>query len=141
MPNYDFVCLDCKQQFAVFVTFAEYGKQKVVCPNCRSEKIQRCIGRIRVARSDESHLEDLGDADNLDRLEDDPKAMGKMLRKMRSEIGEEAGPEFDEVVGRLESGQSPQEIEGSMPEFGNAMDSGLGDGGIPSSGMGNDDDL
>lgn len=134
MPNYDFVCLDCKQRFTLFFTFAEYGTQKVICPFCQSEKNQRRIGRVRIARSDDSHLEDLGDVGNLDRLEDDPKAMGKMLRKMRSQIGEDAGPEFDEVVGRLESGQSPQEIENSMPEFGEGAGMGM-----PSPGMGEDD--
>jgi hypothetical protein len=41
-----------------------------------------------------------------------------MMRKMGSELGEETPPEFDEVVGRLESGESPDEIEESMPDLG-----------------------
>lgn len=134
MPNYDFVCLDCKQRFTRFFTFTEYGTKKVICPFCQSEKSQRRIGRVRIARSDESHMDDLGDVENLDRLEDDPRAMGKMLRKMRSQVGEDAGPEFDEVVGRLEAGQSPQEIENSMPEFGEGADAD-----IAPSGMGGDE--
>lgn len=129
MPNYDFNCRNCGQKFTLFFTFAEYGKRKAVCPFCKSENTIRRIGRIRIARSDESHMDDLADGENLDRLEDDPRAMGKMLRKMKSEMGEDAGPEFDEVVGRLESGQSPQEIEDNMPEFGKAMDAGM-DGGL-----------
>ena len=36
-----------------------------------------------------------------------------MMRKMSSEMGEDMGPEFDEVVGRLEAGQSPEDIEAS----------------------------
>jgi hypothetical protein len=36
-------------------------------------------------------------------------------------LGEEVPPEFDEVVGRLESGESPEEIEESMPDLGGGL--------------------
>jgi len=39
------------------------------------------------------------------------------MRKMSAETGEDLGPEFDEVVGRLEAGESPEKIEESMPEL------------------------
>ena len=39
------------------------------------------------------------------------------MRKMSKETGEDLGPEFDEVVGRLEAGDSPENIEKSMPEL------------------------
>ncbi len=54
----------------------------------------------------------------LEGLENDPQAMGKMMRKMGKEMGEDVPPEFNEVVDRLESGQSPQDIESSMPDLG-----------------------
>jgi hypothetical protein len=54
-------------------------------------------------------------------LEEDPKALGKMMRKMSNEMGEDLGPEFGEVIGRLEAGQSPEEIEKSMPDLGESM--------------------
>jgi hypothetical protein len=46
---------------------------------------------------------------------------------MGRELGEEMPPEFDEVIDRLESGQSPEEIEESMPE----LAEGLGGAGGP----------
>jgi hypothetical protein len=39
------------------------------------------------------------------------------MRKMSDEVGEEMPQEFDEVMDRLESGQSPEEIEESMPDL------------------------
>jgi len=60
------------------------------------------------------------DFSGFDGLEDDPKAMGQMMRKMGKEMGEELPPEFDEVVGRLEAGQSPEEIESAVPNLGEA---------------------
>jgi hypothetical protein len=49
--------------------------------------------------------------------ENDPKSLGRWMRKMSAEVGEDLGPEFDEVVGRLEAGESPEDIESSMPEL------------------------
>ncbi|MCL4560014.1 MAG: zinc ribbon domain-containing protein [Chloroflexi bacterium] len=118
MPTYDFRCLNCRRSFDVYLSYQEYGEKKIVCPYCESEQVTRKIGRIRVARSEDSHLENLADPSNLDGLEDDPRALGRMMRKMSSEVGEEMGPEFDEVVGRLEAGQSPEEIEKHIPDLG-----------------------
>ena len=41
-----------------------------------------------------------------------------MMRKMGNEMGEQVPPEFNEVVDRLEKGQSPEEIEKEMPDLG-----------------------
>ena len=60
------------------------------------------------------------DFSGFEGLEDDPKAMGQMMRKMGKEMGEDMPPEFDEVVGRLESGESPEAIEKAIPDLGGA---------------------
>jgi hypothetical protein len=66
--------------------------------------------------------------------EEDPKALGRWLRKMGREVGEEMPPEFDEVIDRLEAGQSPEEIEESMPDLVDGLE---GMGGA--AGLGGDD--
>lgn len=132
MPNYQYRCLNCARRFEVFMTYAEYGKQAVHCSHCQSENVQRRIGRIRIARSEDSRLDDLAGSESLEGLEDDPKALGRMMRKMGSEMGEDLGPEFNEVIGRLESGQSPDDIEKAMPDLAggeNGMDGLAGAGG------------
>lgn len=133
MPNYDYRCVDCRRRFDVFLSYSEYGKIVVQCPHCKSTNVQRRIGRIRVARSDQSVLENMADPTNLAGIEDDPRSLGKMMRQMSSQMGEDMGPEFNEVVHRLESGQSPDEIEKQMPDLGaesggeNAGLGGMGD--------------
>jgi hypothetical protein len=48
---------------------------------------------------------------------------------MSRETGEDLGPEFSEVVGRLESGQSPEQIEKDLPDLGTGdLGGGLGGG-------------
>ena len=122
MPNYTYSCLDCKKQFSVFMTYSEYDNRKIVCSYCKSENVQRRIGRIRIAHSEESRLENLADPSALEGLEDDPRALGKMMRQMSTEMGEDMGSEFDEVIDRLESGQSPDEIEEAIPDLGSDME-------------------
>jgi hypothetical protein len=77
--------------------------------------------KVRIAKSEDSRMESMADGfSGFEGLEDDPKAMGKMMRKMGKEMGEDLPPEFDEVVGRLEAGQSPEEVEKALPDLGNA---------------------
>lgn len=126
MPNYEYRCLDCKRRFEVYLSYDEYGNQSVQCAYCNSEDVQRRIGRVRIAKSEESRLENLADPSSLAGLEDDPKALAKMMRQMGSEMDEDLGPEYEEVLDRLESGQSPDEIESSMPDLGS--EGGMGGG-------------
>ena len=129
MPLYDYTCLNCHQRFDVFMSFSEYGTRPVTCPHCSSRDVRRGIPHVRVAKSDDSRLDslsvDLSDPSALAGLENDPQAMGRMMRKMGNEMGEEAPPEFNEVVDRLEKGQRPEEIEKDMPDLG---EGGLGGG-------------
>lgn len=117
MPTYQYQCKECNKRFDVFMTYNEYGSVPVSCPKCGSDEVTHRIGRIRIAKSEDNRLEDLADPSMLDGLDDDPKALGKMMRKMSQEMGEDMGPEFDEVIDRLESGQSPEDIESAMPDL------------------------
>jgi len=74
---------------------------------------------VRIAKSEDSRMESMAnDFSGFEGLEEDPKAMGQMMRKMGREMGEEMPPEFDEVVDRLESGESPEDIEKAIPDLG-----------------------
>jgi len=119
MPTYDYRCDDCGRRASSYLSYEEYGKKTVHCPHCGSGEMRRLIHRVRFARSEEARLESLADPDAWgDFDESDPRSMARMMRKMGEELGEDMPPEFDEVVGRLEAGESPEEIEQSMPELG-----------------------
>lgn len=127
MPNYQYRCLNCKRRFEVYMTYSQYGQKAVSCPNCGSDQVERRIGRIRFARSEDSRLEDFSDPSSLAGLEDDPRALARMMRKMSHEMDEDLGPEFHDVVDRLEAGQSPEEIEKAMPDLAEGGDDFGGD--------------
>lgn len=119
MPTYDYICNNCQKRFDMFMTFSEYGKKPVKCSFCGSDKVRRRMTKVRIAKSDDNRMESMSDdLSGLEGLEDDPKALGQMMRKMGHQMGEEMPAEFDEVVDRLEAGQSPEEIESALPDLG-----------------------
>src|SRR5512140_3473042 len=125
MPTYDFFCENCQQRFDVFMTYSEYGKKPVLCEHCGSNHVRRRMTKVRIAKSEDSRMENMVDESALQGLEDDPKALGQMMKKMGREMGEDLPPEFDDVVARLEAGQSPEESESALPDLG------AGEGGGP----------
>ena len=118
MPTYDFVCENCQQRFDVFMSYSEYGTKPVQCVHCGSGNVRRRMTKVRIAKSEDSRMENMMDESALEGLEDDPKALGQMMKKMGKEMGEDLPPEFDDVVDRLEAGQSPEEIESALPDLG-----------------------
>jgi putative FmdB family regulatory protein len=115
MPTYEYRCQECRQRFEIFLTYADYDNKPITCPKCGSGNIKRLIGKVRIAKTEDRRIEEMVDPSQLSGIEDDPKALGQLMRRMGTEMGEEMDPELDEVVSRLESGQEPDQIEKEMP--------------------------
>lgn len=118
MPTYEFRCNDTGKRFEVtFKTIADYDPAQVRSPFTHSANVTRLIRRVAIKKGG-GHLNALmnGDERMLSDLENaDPQMLGRSLRDMADESGEDMGSEFHEIVDRLEAGQSPQEIESSLP--------------------------
>lgn len=123
MPFYDYRCQACGKLARLQFSYSEYGKVQPVCPNCGSLEIKRRINRVAVAKSEDSRLDSMMEGDLAGLDEDDPRSLGKFMRKMGKEMGEDLGGEFNEVVDRLEKGESPEAIEQSMPDLAGGLDS------------------
>lgn len=114
MPIYEYHCLQCHKRYSLFLRgFSQ--EVAPVCPYCHSTQARRLFSRFAVMKSEESRLEDLADPSKFGDLdENDPKSIARFARRMSQELGEEMPPEFNEMVERLEAGESPEEIEKSM---------------------------
>ncbi|MBK6792399.1 MAG: hypothetical protein IPG80_07605 [Anaerolineales bacterium] len=101
-----------------FLTYAEYGQKEVLCVHCNSRDVRRRMTKVRIAKTEEGRLESMAnDFTGFEGMENDPAEFGKMMKKMGREMGEDLPAEFDEVVDRLEAGQSPEEIESALPDL------------------------
>ena len=126
MPIYEYHCHDCRRRVSLFFRSYSDIKDEPSCPRCGGTHLTRLISRVAVVRSEDSRLDDLSDPSMLGDLdEDDPKSIARWMRKMSAETGEEMPPEFGEVIDRLESGQSPEEIEESMPDLADDLGGGM----------------
>jgi putative FmdB family regulatory protein len=128
VPIYEYHCHDCRRRVSLFFRSYSDIKDEPSCPRCGGTHLTRLVSRVAVVRSEDSRLDDLSDPSMLGDLdEDDPKSIARWMRKMSAETGEELPSEFDEVIDRLESGQSPEEIEESMPDLADDLGGGMDD--------------
>ena len=126
MPIYDYHCQECKRHVTLPISYDEYDVASPSCPHCSGDKLQRLISGVRVLRSEDSRLESLADPSSLGDLdENDPSSVGKFMRRMSRDMGEDMGPEFDEMVGRLESGEDPESIESDIEAMDKSNNPGL----------------
>lgn len=112
MPIYEYRCKSCGRRSSIlFRSFSLVGEP--ACTHCGSVDMTRLVSRFAVARSEESRLDDLADPSSFGDLdENDPRSVARWARRMGDEMGEDLGPEFDEMVDRMEAGEMPDDLEG-----------------------------
>ena len=116
MPIYEYLCNGCRKRVSLFIrSISNPGTP--ACPRCGGTNLERLMSRFAVVRSEDARMDDLGDdMGGLGDLDDDPKAAAGALRKMKDELGEDAGEEFDEAVDAIESGEFGDEAGGTAGE-------------------------
>lgn len=117
MPIYEYRCLACKRRTSVFVRSVN-SEVNAVCEHCGSTRMARLLSKFAVHRGSSIDINDPSSFENID--ENDPRAMARWARQMAEETGEDIGPEFEEMVGRMEAGESPDDLD---------ADGGFDDGG------------
>jgi len=119
MPIYEYRCRKCHRRVSILMrSFAELAQATPKCTYCGHDGLDRLVSRVAVLKSEEAHMDSLADSSALGDLdESDPRSIGRWMKKMSSESGEDLGSEFHEVVDRLEAGQSPEDIESAMPDL------------------------
>jgi putative FmdB family regulatory protein len=109
MPVYEFACNACGAPTSVFVRSMS-SPVDGTCGRCGGKDLRRLVSRFAVVHGSGSC-----DFDSLDEAalmqgfdENDPRAMASWMRKMQREMGDDAGgPEFEDMVQRLEAGEMP----------------------------------
>jgi putative FmdB family regulatory protein len=54
MPQYEYFCKDCKQEFLKILTFAEYDKGEIVCPKCGGKNVEQHLAPFYAVTSKKS---------------------------------------------------------------------------------------
>jgi putative FmdB family regulatory protein len=125
MPIYEYFCLDCRKRVSVFFrSFSVASDEAARCPNGEEHRLRRLVSRVSVVKSESSRLDSVDDPTLLSGLEnEDPRALAHFMRKMSDEMGEPLDAEMNEVINRLEAGESTESIEQSIPTLAADADS------------------
>jgi putative FmdB family regulatory protein len=136
MPIYEYQCDKCRKVSSFLVRNVNTHKPPA-CPKCGHPKMARWLSRFAAPkRGASSHenapsttpgpgsMPDMAGLEGLD--ENDPRSMGRVMRKLAQETGESMPPEMDEMCRRLEAGEDPEKIEAEMGDLG---EEGMGPGG------------
>ena len=111
MPIYEYRCQDCRKRTSVFVRSIGTAV-KPRCEHCQSRRLTRLISRVAVGRSSSSASGDFDERTLAGVDENDPRSVARWARRMRNEMGDELGPDFDQAIEQMEEGHFPQEDGG-----------------------------
>jgi hypothetical protein len=137
MPIYEYYCPDHDRIYQFFAKTLAQGRTVPGCPDNPAHRMTRIpsafavVGRAKEApptpgpgaapgagpedpRMDAAMEAMEGEFSNVD--ENDPRAMGRMMRRMAELTGEKLGGEMEEVVRKLEEGADPESLEEQLGE-------------------------
>jgi putative FmdB family regulatory protein len=160
MPIYEYRCAACKRRVNIFFTSFSIAERRaeageVECPNCGGKHLSRLMSKAYMVRGGSANSDgggdfddagDMGDMDGMNGMfqgldDDDPRSVARWARSMQDSLGGEMnlGPEFDQALSRIESGEDPDKV---MEDMDPAALGGMGDeGGDGLDDFGSDDDL
>jgi len=136
MPIYEYYCPDNNKIYQFFAKTLAQGRTVPKCPDNAGFRMEKLLSPFAVAgkgkKKDESGGESssteappaaAGDDPRMDAAmaamesefsnvdENDPRAMGRMMRRMAELSGEKIDGEMEEVVRKLEEGADPDSLE------------------------------
>jgi len=162
MPIYEYLCPACHRLFS-FLSSGCQPKPPPACPRCGGTHLRKqlsrfaVVGATRKAKGGRAGVSADGDAAvppagglpenprlemEMERLmsdaegidESDPRQLGRLMRRMGNLTGEQADPEMECAIRRLEAGEDPEKIEADMGGvLGAAGDGGGNEDGTPPS--------
>jgi hypothetical protein len=137
MPIYEYYCPDNHTIYQFYAKTLAQGRTIPVCPDNPKFRMQKAVSAFAVTTKGKAGAEsDGGDAAAVaaDPAEDarmeaamgamerefasvdenDPRAMGRMMRRMAEMTGEKIDGEMEEVVRKLEEGADPDSLEDQL---------------------------
>jgi putative FmdB family regulatory protein len=116
MPIYEFRCRACRKRYTT-LTLRISEAVEPQCPHCGSRAADRLMSRFAMPRSEADRLDALADPSNLGDLDaDDPRSVGRWMRKMGREMGEDLGDDLDELAEEAERGDDGDETGGGADD-------------------------
>ena len=108
MPIYEFRCGACRRRTSVFVRTIGAGVSPS-CEHCGSAEMSRLFSRVAVLRPEGDAGCDIDESSLGDIDENDPRSVGRWVRKMSRQMGEPLDAEMEADLDRMEAGEMPDD--------------------------------
>ena len=136
MPIYEFYSPDTHKIYSFFARSLAYADKIPRCPDKPDARMERLVSRFAFTgrakeKSDTPSGDDMDprmervmaemerDMAGMDEENPDPRALGRMMRKMTEATGQKMPAEMEQMIRRLEAGEDPEKLE---EEFGDAFE-------------------
>jgi hypothetical protein len=137
MPIYEFHSPDTNKIYSFFARSVSYAGKTPRCPDDPNARMERLVskfaftGRAKEKPDSPPAGDDLDprmervmaemerDMAGMDEENPDPRALGRMMRKMTEATGQKMPAEMEQMIRRLEAGEDPEKLE---EEFGDAFE-------------------
>ncbi len=146
MPIYEFYCPNNNKIYSFFARSLAYAGKSPRCPDNSKFKMERLLSKFAITgRAKEKTEAPVGAGMDDPRMEaalaemerefggmdtenPDPRALGRMMRRMSALAGEKMPGQMDEMIRRMEAGEDMEKLES---EYGDVMDEMESDEALP----------
>lgn len=114
MPIYEYRCANCRTRYSLLLkSFSETPQP--CCPRCKNTGAMRIFSTFVTGKTDRAKYEDILNDKNLVRrmMTNDPKALVEWSRRM-GDSANDASPEHEEMMQRMEAGESVEKVVTEM---------------------------
>ena len=102
MPIYEYRCQSCQTRFSVFFrSFSE--THDPVCTHCGGVDPTRLISQVTFITKWNDGLPSWETMTDFD--EDDPVSVARHMRRLKEDMGEDIGPEGEEMLAMMDAGE------------------------------------
>lgn len=135
MPIYEFYSPDTNRIYSFLARSLAQGKAVPRCPDNPSARMERMLSRFAVTgqardreqtpieandpRLERTMMEMEREMSSMSEENPDPRALGRLMRKMTEATGRELPAAMQQMLARLEKGEDPARLE---EEYGEAME-------------------
>ncbi len=136
MPIYEFYSPDTHKIYSFFARSLAHASKTPRCPDQPGARMERVVSQFAFTgrakeKSDTPAGDDMDprmervmaemerDMAGMDENNPDPRALGRMMRKMTEATSQKMPAEMEQMIRRLEAGEDPEKLE---EEFGDAFD-------------------
>lgn len=133
MPIYEFFSPDTNKVYSFFARSLSQGQKIPRCPDQPGARMERMVSRFAVTGRATENSEPTPDDPRMERVmaemeremsgldesNPDPRALGRMMRKMTEATGQAMPKDMEQMIRRLEAGEDPEKLE---EEFGDAFE-------------------